>query len=109
MLIIPLAPTASQSELVTLNGQNAQVNVYQKWTGLFLDLYVSNVLIIAGVLGRDRRLMLMNTYLGFAGDLMWLDNHGLTDPQYTGLGPDGSRYSLLYLLPSEVPPLGFNV
>ena len=108
MLLIPLAATPSQTELVTLNGQNCQVNVYQKWTGLFLDLYVSNVLIIAGVLGRDRRLLIMNTYLGFLGDLMWLDNHGTTDPQYTGLAP-GGRYSLIYLAPTDVPPLGFNV
>lgn len=108
MKVIPLQAAPSQSVLTTLTGQNCQVNIVQKWTGLFLDLYVDDALLLAGVLGRDRRLMVMNTYLGFLGDFMWLDNQGLTDPSYLGLAP-GGRYSLIYLAPSEVPPLGFNV
>ena len=108
MNVIPLQAVPSQTELVALGGQNCQVNVYQKWTGLFLDLYVSNAIVLAGVLGRDRRLMVMNAYLGFEGDLMWLDNQGTSDPAYTGLAP-GGRFSLIYLAPADVPQLGFNV
>ena len=108
MNVIPLQAVPSQTELVALGGQNCQVNVYQKWTGLFLDLYVSNAIVLAGVLGRDRRLRVMNAYLGFEGDLMWLDNQGTSDPAYTGLAP-GGRFSLIYLAPADVPPLGFNV
>ena len=102
MDVIPLQATPSLTVSVTLNGQNCQVDTYQKSTGLFLDLYVNNTLILAGILGRDRRLMLMNAYLGFSGDLMWLDNQGTTDPSYLGIGP-GGRYSLIYLLPSDIP------
>ena len=100
MQVIPLQATPSQVVQVALNQQNCQVNVYQKWTGLFLDLYLSDQLVLAGVLGRNQKLMVMDAYLGFVGDLLWLDNHGASDPDYTGLA---ERFSLIYLLPSDIP------
>lgn len=102
MLVIPLTPVPNQAVTTTLGGLKVQLNIAQKWTGLFTDMYVSDVLMLAGVLGRDRRLMVLNAYLGFPGDLMWLDNQGTTDPAYTGIGPDG-RYSLVYLEPADIP------
>ncbi len=100
MFIIPLQAVPSQSVTVALASQNCQINIYQKNTGVFGDLYLNNNLVIAGVLGRNLKLWLMNTYLGFSGDLMWLDNQGSLDPYYIGIG---SRYTLMYLLPSDTP------
>jgi hypothetical protein len=38
-------------------------------------------------------------YLGFSGDLVFVDTLGDQDPTYDGLG---ARYALIYLRPSEV-------
>lgn len=94
MRIIPLNPVASQTLAVALALQPAQINVYQKRFGMFLDLYVNNELIIGGVICQNINRIVRNTYLGFVGDLIFYDNEGNTDPYYTGLG---SRYSLIYL------------
>ena len=53
MLIVPLVPVASQSVNVVLAGQPCTINVYAKSTGMFLDLLVNDVLIIAGVVCLD--------------------------------------------------------
>lgn len=94
MQIIPLQPVPSQTFTITLNNQLCQINVYQKNTGLFLDLFVGGVLIIGGVICLNLVRIVRNTYLGFIGDLAFIDNQGSSDPFYTGLG---TRYSLAYL------------
>ena len=39
---IPLKPVPSQTLSVLLNGQNCQISVYQKSTGVYLDLHINN-------------------------------------------------------------------
>jgi hypothetical protein len=99
MQVIPLNPVPSQCVTCLLNGQYTQLNVYQKFFGLFMDIYVNNALIIGGVLCENLNAIVRSLYLGFEGDFTWLDNQGATDPAYTGLG---SRYSLIYLEPSDL-------
>jgi len=94
MQVIPLSATPSQSLSVVLAGQDCKINVYQRSTGIYLDLLVSNVPIIQGNLCRDRSLMVRDSYLGFVGDLAFTDTQGLDDPVYSGLG---SRFLLVYL------------
>ncbi|MGF6604919.1 hypothetical protein P3T23_009675 [Paraburkholderia sp. GAS448] len=94
MLTIPLAAIASQSLSVNLAQQNCGINVYQKSTGLYLDLYVSGNLIMSGVLCRDFVYLVREAYLGFTGDLTFIDAEGADDPQYSGLG---SRWQLVYI------------
>ena len=94
MRTIPLIPVASQTLAVALALQPAQINVYQKRFGMFLDLYVNNELIIGGVICQNSIRIIRNAYLGFIGDLVFFDNEGNSDPYYTGLG---TRYSLIYL------------
>lgn len=100
MQIVPLAPVPNQAVSVTLNGQNCQINVVAKATGVFVDLYVANSLVIGGVIARNLNLIVLSAYLGFIGDLMFIDNQGWSDPTYTGLG---TRYSLAYLTPADIP------
>jgi len=103
MQIVPLQPTPNQTVVVSLDGQVCQINVYQTARGLFTDLYVDNSLVIGGVLCHDRCRIVRSAYLGFSGDLSFLDNQGTSDPDYTGLGPDvGSRFNLAYLEPGEL-------
>jgi hypothetical protein len=76
MLIVPLVPVASQSVNVVLAGQPCTINVYAKSTGMFLDLLVNDVLIIAGVVCLDGVRIVRDLYLGFTGDLAIFDTQG---------------------------------
>lgn len=101
MLIVPIQATASQNFTVQLGGQVCQIRIYQKTTGLFLDLYVDDKLIVGGVICLNLVRIVRSLYLGFLGDLLFIDNQGTDDPVFTGLGV---RFSLAYLEASELPP-----
>jgi hypothetical protein len=103
MQIIPLDPVPSQSVKITLAGQNVRVNVYQKSTGLFMDVLLNEALLIGGVICHDLCLIVRDAYFGLIGDFTFIDNQGLTDPVYTGLG---ARYSLAYLEAVDVAVVG---
>jgi hypothetical protein len=94
---IPLLPIASQTLFVSLDQQPCEISVYQKSTGVYLDLSVGGVPVATGILCRDR--VWIVRYGGLSGDLMFADTQGLDDPQYIGLG---NRWLLLYLSPIEV-------
>lgn len=100
MQTIPLQATPAQTLNVTLSNQACALNIYQKSTGLFCDVYVNNALIIGGVIGQNLNRIVRDAYLGFDGDLIFFDTQGSSDPDYTGLG---DRYVLLYLLANEIP------
>lgn len=106
MQIIPLQAVPNQAVSVTLGTQVSQVNVYQKSTGLFIDLYVDNNLVIGGVICQNLNRIVRSLYLGFQGDLAFIDNQGDTVPYYTGLG---TRYSLAYLEPADLCPVGLSL
>lgn len=99
MQIIPLSAVPSQTVTVVLNSQECIIHVYQRSTGLYLDLTVAGTLILAGVICQNGNLLVINTYLGFIGDLAFIDTLDASDPVYTGLG---TQYLLAYLLPSDI-------
>lgn len=103
MQIIPLVDAYSQTLSTTLGGQSCRVNVYQKATGLFLDLYVADALIIGGVICQNGNPIVRDAYLNFVGELMFIDNQGSSDPTTPGLG---TRYSLVYLEASDLGGIG---
>lgn len=94
MQTIPLQAVPSQSLSVLLAGQNCQINVYQKSTGLFLDLSMNNAPVLTTVICRDRVKLVRQSYHGFVGDLAFVDTQGKSDPDYTGLA---GRFALAYL------------
>jgi len=94
MLNIPLAAVASQNLSVNLAQQYCGINLYQKNTGLYLDLYVNGNAVMTGVLCRDRVYLVRQEYLDFIGDLTFIDTEGDDDPRYTGLG---ARWQLIYI------------
>lgn len=93
MLVVPLSPKPSQVANVLLSGQDCRISVYQKTTGLFLDLAVAGVPVKTAVLCRDRVALIRQPYLPFVGELFFKDLQGLDDPTYSGLG---SRFILGY-------------
>lgn len=90
---IPLVAVPSQTLSVQLGEQKCRINVYQKLTGLYLDLYADDVAIGVGILCHDRVWLIRDAYLGFTGDLAFVDTQGTGDPDYTGLA---DRFSLLW-------------
>jgi hypothetical protein len=98
MMNVPLSALPSQVVSVTLGGQWCRLKVYQRTTGMFVDVYVNDKLILGGALLRDRVLVLRDAYFDFVGDLMMIDSQGTTDPFYSASEPSiGSRFVLVYL------------
>jgi hypothetical protein len=93
--LIPLAAVPSQQFGINLDGQNCVISVYQKTTGLYLDVLFNGAPLSTTVRClQDAQLLADRQYLGFVGDLVFVDTQGDTDPQYEGLGV---RYFLVYL------------
>jgi hypothetical protein len=97
MLVVPLQAVPSQTLSVILASQNCRINVYQKSTGLFLDLFVNDVALMTTVLCRGRLSMTSKASMGFVGDLFFKDLLGAADPDYTGLG---TRFLLCHMVPA---------
>jgi len=105
MQIVPVQATENQSFQVNLNGQATQLNIYAKSTGLFMDVLVNNALIVSSVICEDHNRIVRDNYLGFVGDLCFIDQHGTNDPEYTGIG---SRYLLYYLDSADLAAMGYS-
>ncbi len=102
MQVVPLQAIPNQTLQVQLNNQACTISVAQYAFGLFLSLMIGNTVIISGVLCLDRVKIVRDVYLGFSGDLAFIDTKGTSNPDYTGLGDATARYQLTYFLPSEV-------
>ena len=92
---IPISSLAAQTFTVQLNGQNCSINLYQKSTGLFIDMTVNGNPCIQSVLCLNLVGIVREAYYGFKGQLVFFDSQGKSDPYYTDLG---SRYQLVYVL-----------
>lgn len=99
MLIVPLQAKPAQQVQLQLANQTCQIRVYQAPTAVFIDLSVNNSLIIGGVICENRNRIVRDAYLGFIGDLAFVDQQGNNDPEYTGLG---ARYLLFYLTTQDL-------
>lgn len=106
MLIIPVNDVSSQRLTVQLAGQSCKINLYQKSTGFYCDLYVNDSPIVVGVICQNLNRIVRSAYLGFIGDLNWFDTRGSAtipsngqDPSNPGLG---TRYLFRYLEASDL-------
>ncbi|OYW21290.1 MAG: hypothetical protein B7Z52_01060 [Burkholderiales bacterium 12-64-5] len=90
---IPLIATPSQRLTVQLGQQSCVIAVRQRRTGLYLDLYVQNVAIVTGAAALNLVKIVREAYLGFTGDLFFVDTQGSNAPDFTGLG---GRYVLVW-------------
>jgi hypothetical protein len=95
---IPLQPVPTQATKVVLGGQNVQLLIYQKPQGVFVDINADGVDIVVGIIARDAVPLMCRNYMGFIGNLLFVDTQGSSDPTYDGLG---SRFSLVYLTAEE--------
>lgn len=90
---IPLAALAAQAFSVQLGGKSCRIRVYQKRTGLFVDLSVNDRRVLSGILCKDRTWVVRGAHFGFPGDLTFIDTQGNSDPDYSGLG---TRFRLVW-------------
>lgn len=99
MQLIALQSSKSQRVDVTLNGQNCQIKLHQRSTGFYMDLYVNNNPLAQGVLCLNCNYLIRYAYLGFSGDLVFVDTQGDVDPVWDGIG---GRFKLFYLTADEI-------
>lgn len=98
-LIVPLSPVPFQIVSTILNSQNCTINVYQKSTGLYMDLFLNNLPVMTCVACLNNVLVIYDEYIGFLGDFFFIDMQGSLDPTFDGLG---SRFFLVYAFPDEL-------
>jgi len=99
MNVIPLLAVENQEFSVVLNGQNCDISIYQKSTGLYFDITLNGTLIESTILCLNAVPLVQYSYLGFNGNLVFIDTQGSNDPTYDGLG---NRYILVYYANGEL-------
>ncbi len=99
MRTIPLQPLPSQSISVELAGQQCTIRLIQRESFLYMDLSVDGQAIMQGVPCLYANKMVRYSYLGFTGDLVFMDNSGQSHPYYDGLG---DRFPLYYMEASDL-------
>ena len=95
---IPLLSTPAQSLKVKLDGQNCEIRVYYRFGSTYLDLVCNGVQVVTGVICRDGQNIIQIAQNAFAGQLLFLDMLGASDPLYTGFG---ERWRLFYKAAGE--------
>ncbi|MFC6121718.1 phage baseplate plug protein [Citrobacter bitternis] len=99
MMTVGLQAVKSQTLLVTLGGQQCTIRLIQRESFLYMDLSVNNTPVFQGVPCLYGNKMVRYAYLGFKGDLVFIDSQGENDPAYDGLG---GRYTLYYIEENEL-------
>lgn len=121
MQILPLAAVPSQTFSAALSNQAVNFAVYQLGVKaaarVYMDLTSNGVSILScrqcraygGLPDTRARFMLVGRrYLGFLGDLLWLDTQASAttpteDPRPSGLG---TRWQLMYYTPADLEAAG---
>lgn len=90
---IPVNSVPNQRVSVPLSGHQFDLDIIQRSTGLYMDVTMDGVLMIAGVLCQDRTWIIRYPIYQSPGDFAFVDQTGKNDPDYTGIG---LRYLLIY-------------
>lgn len=114
MQIIPLDAKPAQTKQFVVAGQNCALSVYSLDGYDYADAtlqtskpYIAIDFAYNGIQMTNTqnclnqtRLLKNRQYLGFVGDLMFIDTQGADAPEWEGLG---SRWLLLYLEAADLP------
>lgn len=101
-IIIPTTTAPYQTINITLNNQSCTFDIYTKSINdafggpeitpsdpnppyvninpVFVDVFVNDILIIGGVKALNNNLIVRDIYLGFIGDVAFVDTQGTSDP-----------------------------
>lgn len=84
---------------VSLNGQNCVIELRTLNDKLYFSMTSNGVQIETNTICRNNTFLVSNQYLGFDGNLMFIDTQGDNDPTWDGIG---SRYKLAYYTGAEI-------
>lgn len=101
MLEIPLRAVPGQMMLVVLGGQSCYLKILHRRGRMYCGLTIEREPVFDGMLVRDRLPLKQSRCQKFAGNLVFIDLEGDSDPQWEGLG---TRYRLVYLSEDEALP-----
>lgn len=87
---IQLDSVASQSFSTILDGQKCKINVFQKDTNVYVDLYCNGATIFTGQIALN---LVGLSGAGFSGRLFFYDTQGNNEPDFNSFG---TRYKLMY-------------
>lgn len=99
MMTVSIKKLKSSKPIFDLGGQACEIRLIQRTSALYMDLTVDGNPIMQGVPCYYGNRMVRYSYLGFKGDLVFLDTNGQSDPAWDGLG---ERYQLFYLEESDL-------
>lgn len=103
MLEIPLMAYVNQGLLVVLGEQECSVAIYQRGTGMYLDLYNGGETVCQGAICQPGMGIVQVATSAFSGQLYLLDTlsrgNEQQDPKWEGLG---TRWRLYWLDAEEV-------
>lgn len=99
MIEIGLSALKEQTITVTLADQPCRMRLVQRESGMYIDLYKNEVAVALGVPCLYATKIVRYAYLGFVGDLVFLDIEGQSDPSYDGLG---GRFRFYYMEAGDV-------
>lgn len=99
MLTISIEPKKSQAISLNLAGQKCVIRMIQRESFIYMDLTVNDNPIMQGVPCLYGNRMVGYSYLGFKGDLVFLDSDGQQDPHWDELG---KRHLLYYIEESDI-------
>lgn len=98
---IPLIQAASQQLNLSLSGQSVTLAIYQRSTGLYMDVTLNGVMILRGQICLNQTWIVRAPYLNMPGDLFFNDTQGDEDPTYDRLG---TRFALIYVQGANINP-----
>lgn len=99
MNVITLENKKSQSIFITLEGQSCLIRLIQRDSSMYMDLTVNGDPILQGVPCLYANKIVRYKYLGFKGDLFFLDNEGQSKPEWSGLA---NRFPLYFITEAEL-------
>lgn len=99
MQTITLQPIKAQRVSASLGGQDCQIRLVQRTSGLFIDVALNGIWIVQGVMCLNCNKLVRYEHLGLQGELFFADTVGDSDPVYDELG---SRFQLFYATKEEM-------
>jgi len=99
MIEIGLSKEKEQTITTILADQPCRMRFVQRESGIYIDLYKNDIPVLMGVPCLYATKIVRYSYLGFVGDLFFLDIEGEDNPYWDGLG---DRFRFYYLEESDV-------
>lgn len=99
MKIIPIKQRDDQYFNCTFGDDSYRMRLLDRGTaGVFLDVYREDKLLLPGLACLDRVRIIRSPYKRFPGDLMFVDQEGFDNPQFSYFN---TRFQLNYLTEDE--------